>query len=131
MKGSPHRLAFYKQLGENIRKCRRGLNRSQDDLARSIGLTRTSLTNIENGRQHPPLHTFCDLLEQLDVAASELLPTRTKPSASVDVEAMAGQQVRGANELAFITTGIGMTNEEKLDGHKKKKNRSTRGDASS
>jgi transcriptional regulator with XRE-family HTH domain len=89
-------------------------------------LTRTSLTNLENGRQHPPLHTFCDLVEQLDVLASDLLPTREKSLGAVDVEAMAGQQVRGAKELAFITTGIGMTNEEKLDGDTKKKNRSTR-----
>jgi transcriptional regulator with XRE-family HTH domain len=121
MKDSPQQVAFYKQLGANIRKSRQRLELSQDDLARSIGLTRTSLTNIENGRQHPPLHTFCDLAEQLKVEISALLPSRTL-SGAVDVQEMARQQVRGENELAFISSGIGIRNEESSNGDKKEKN---------
>jgi transcriptional regulator with XRE-family HTH domain len=123
MKDSPQQVAFYKQLGANIRKNRQRLELSQDDLARSIGLTRTSLTNIENGRQHPPLHTFCDLVEQLKVDASALLPSRATPIDALDVKAMAGQQVRGENELAFISSGISFKNEEKPHGDTKKKDR--------
>jgi transcriptional regulator with XRE-family HTH domain len=131
MKDSPQQIAFYKQLGANIRKNRQRLELSQDDLARSIGLTRTSLTNIENGRQHPPLHTFCDLVEQLKVDASALLPGRATPTEALDVKAMAGQQVRGENELAFISSGISFKNEEKPHGDTKKKNRGNGGNASS
>ena len=130
MRDSQH-VAFYKQLGANIRRSRRRLELSQDDLARSIGLTRTSLTNIENGRQHPPLHTFCDLVEQLKVDAATLLPSRATPTEAVDVKAMAGQQVRGENELAFISSGIGIKNEERPHGDTKKKNRGNGRNASS
>src|SRR5258706_10596858 len=98
---SPLVAVFYKQLGANIRKNRQGLKLSQDELARSIGLTRTSLTNIEKGRQHPPLHTFCDIVEQLKVDASVLLPSRMPPTETVDVEAIAGQQIRGDDHVAF------------------------------
>jgi transcriptional regulator with XRE-family HTH domain len=131
MKDSPQQVAFYKQLGANIRKSRQQLKLSQDELARSIGLTRTSLTNIESGRQHPPLHTFCEIVEQLKVGASDLLPSRATQSETVDVKAIAGQQIRGDNELAFITAGIGMKNEERPHGNTKKKNRGNGRSASS
>jgi transcriptional regulator with XRE-family HTH domain len=129
MKDSPHQVAFYKQLGANIRKSRRRLELSQDDLARSIGLTRTSLTNIENGRQHPPLHTFCDLAEQLKVDISALLPNRSAAGA-VDLNAMAKQQVRGESELAFISSAIGIKQKETLNGDTKEKDRSDGRDTS-
>jgi transcriptional regulator with XRE-family HTH domain len=127
MRTSPERTEFYRQLGENIRKTRRSLKLSQDELARAVGLTRTSLTNIENGRQHPPLHTFCDLVEQLKVGASALLPNRVASAQAVDVEALASQQVRGKEELAFIATGIGVEyGGGQADGYEKKKNRVAR-----
>ena len=131
MKASPQLSAFYKQLGANIRKSRQRLKLSQDELARSIGLSRTSLTNIENGRQHPPLHTFCELVEQLKVGASDLLPSSAMSSETVDVKAIGGQQIRGADELAFITAGIGTKNEERSHGNTKKKNRGNGGNAAS
>jgi len=123
MKDSPQQAAFYQQLGSNIRKYRTRLKLSQDALAKAIGLTRTSLTNIENGRQHPPLHTFCEIVEQLKVEASEVLPSRPAATGTVDVKAMAGEQVRGENELAFIATGIGIKKKERPHGDAQKKNR--------
>jgi len=122
MKHSPEYGDFYKQLGANIRKNRRALGRSQDELARAIGLTRTSLTNIENGRQHPPLHTFCDIAEQLKIDPSALLPVREAPVQTRDFMAVAEKQVRGDNELNFITAGIGIK-KDSLHDHTKKKNR--------
>jgi transcriptional regulator with XRE-family HTH domain len=103
----PQNSAFYQQLGENIRKCRKRRKLSQDALAKLVGLTRTSLTNIESGRQHPPLHTFCEIVEQLKVDISELLPPRPTPRAPIDLKKLAGTQVRGEDELAFIQTAIG------------------------
>jgi transcriptional regulator with XRE-family HTH domain len=129
MKDSPEHSEFYKQLGANIRKNRLALGRSQDELARGIGLTRTSLTNIENGRQHPPLHTFCDIAEQLKIDPSALLPVRAAPVQTPDFMAVAEKQVRGDNELSFITAGIGIKNEDKPHDHAKKKNRDTGSEA--
>src|SRR5262245_10169498 len=128
MKDGPEQIAFYQQLGANIRARRKRLNLSQDALAQLIGLTRTSLTNIENGRQHPPLHTFCEIAEQLKVDAAALLPRRAAELEVIDVKAMAGQQIRGEKELAFITTGIGIK-EEDPNGDTKTKDRSDGADS--
>lgn len=105
-KETPQHAAFYKELGENIRKLRRKRDLSQEKLADLVGLTRTSLTNIEKGRQHPPLHTFCDLVDQLKVDFSDLLPRPETIKVPVDLEALAGKQVRGEKELEFIRTTI-------------------------
>lgn len=112
-KETSQQLEFYRQLGDNIRKCRKGRNLSQERLAALVGLTRTSLTNIEKGRQHPPLHTFCEILEQLNsfmkVDAADLLPRPAVIKEHSDIKTLAeltGQQVRGANELAFIEAAI-------------------------
>lgn len=108
MKDAPQQAVFYQKLGENIRTCRKRSNLSQDGLAKLIGLTRTSLTNIENGRQHPPLHTLCEIVEKLKVDISELLPRPLAAAETVDITAIVGNQLRGANELAFIKSGIGI-----------------------
>ncbi len=105
-KETPQQATFYKELGANIRKLRLQRELSQEELANLVGLTRTSLTNIEKGRQHPPLHTFCDLVEQLKVDFSELLPRPATIKAPSDIKALAGKQVRGNEELMFIETTI-------------------------
>lgn len=97
---------FYLQVGENIKKFRTKQKLSQDELARLIGLTRTSMTNIEKGRQHPPLHIFCEIVEHLKVELSDLLPHHAMREDSIDLKALASGQVRGARELAFIETAI-------------------------
>jgi|SRR5581483_4144781 len=129
MDESDHAI-FYQQLGANIRARRKALKLSQDSLGKMVGLTRTSLTNIENGRQHPPLHTFCEIVEQLKVGVTDLLPSRKPALAAIDANAIAAPQVRDQSELAFIVSGIGLKQEENANGDKKKKNRSARTGAS-
>ena len=122
MKNAAQQEIFYRQLGTNIRECRNRLNLSQDALGRLIGMTRTSLTNIESGRQHPPLHTFCEIAEQLKVDVLELLP-RPLALAESDsqVKAMVRLQIHAASERTFIETGIGIK-EKKPHANSKKKN---------
>ncbi|MEO8630212.1 MAG: helix-turn-helix transcriptional regulator [Betaproteobacteria bacterium] len=106
MKDTRQQAAFYRQLGQNIRTVRKRSKLSQDGLAQLVGLTRTSLTNIENGRQHPPLHTLCEIVEKLKVDISELLPRPIASGEAIDVAVMIGDQLRGEDELAFIKSGI-------------------------
>ena len=46
----------YRMLGAAIQRTRDALGWTQDDLAQRVGLTRTSITNIEAGRQRVLLH---------------------------------------------------------------------------
>lgn len=87
-------------------------------------MTRTSLTNIESGRQHPPLHTFCEIVEQLKVDVSELLPQPLLwAEPDNQVKAMVWQQSHAENERTFIETGIGIKEERPNADPKKKDSR--------
>ena len=70
---------LYGRLGEHVRSLRRRKGLTQAELARRLDPTgdklgRTSVANIEAGRQRIALHTFIDLAMALDVAPEELLP---------------------------------------------------------
>lgn len=47
---------------------------TQEKLGRLVGLSRTSITNIEKGRQHVSLHHLFALAEALKVSPEALLP---------------------------------------------------------
>lgn len=47
---------------------------SQEDLALALGLSRTSITNIERGRQPIQLHTLYKIADVLGVEPTVLLP---------------------------------------------------------
>lgn len=68
---------FYKELGGLIRDRRKAVGLSQETLARHVGLSRTSITNIECGRQQVALHLLCDLASFLQTDPAALLPSRS------------------------------------------------------
>ena len=71
--------AFYKEVGRRIREARRRRKPAltQDGLARLVGLTRTSITNIEQGRQKCLIYTLSEIATALQVEPASLLPIAT------------------------------------------------------
>jgi transcriptional regulator with XRE-family HTH domain len=67
-------LQVYRVVGERIRDERKRQNITQDELAKEIGLTRTSITNVENGRQKLLLHTLFQIADYLGTSPVRLLP---------------------------------------------------------
>jgi transcriptional regulator with XRE-family HTH domain len=68
--------AVYRAFGNLlrvVRKQQRGL--SQEKLGRLVGLSRTSITNIEKGRHHIALHQLLTLARVLKVRPEALLPS--------------------------------------------------------
>jgi len=65
---------FYPEFGRRVRLARRRAHLSQDALGRLTGMNRTSITNIEAGRQRIPLHLLVSFATALDVEPMELLP---------------------------------------------------------
>lgn len=47
---------------------------TQEKLGKIVGLSRTSITNIEQGRQHVPLHHLFSIANALKVPPAALLP---------------------------------------------------------
>lgn len=68
--------AFYEEVGRRIRHARKRREPplTQEGLAKLVTLTRTSITNVEKGRQRLLLHTLADIAAVLQVDASTLLP---------------------------------------------------------
>ncbi len=66
--------AFYTEVGRRVRKARDERGLTQEALATLVSLTRTSITNIEKGRQKLLAHTVMDLAAALKVTPSTLLP---------------------------------------------------------
>jgi transcriptional regulator with XRE-family HTH domain len=64
---------FYLKLGDSIRSRREELRLTQAELGESLGLSRTSVTNIERGRQRLLIDQFQRVCKALDVPADALL----------------------------------------------------------
>ena len=70
---------FYSEFGRRVRLARRRAHLSQNALGRLTGMNRTSVTNIEAGRQRIPLHLLIAFATALDVEPTELLPGGPPP----------------------------------------------------
>lgn len=66
--------SFYLKLGSLIREKREAKGITQESLAWMVALSRTSITNIEKGRQKLLLHTFLDISSALELKPEALLP---------------------------------------------------------
>ena len=67
---------LYKEIGQRIKRQRENKNLSQEELAIKIGLTRTSITNLEAGRQNISLKTLLNISDALNIDARNFLPVR-------------------------------------------------------
>ncbi len=65
---------IYRVFGSRLRELREQASVTQEELARRVDLSRTSITNIEKGRQRILLHQFVDLAEALNVDPTALMP---------------------------------------------------------
>ncbi|HYO53268.1 XRE family transcriptional regulator [Archangium sp.] len=65
------------QLGERIAQARKRLNKTQDQLARSIGVARTTLVAMEKGERRPTNAELLKLAQELSTSLNELLREHT------------------------------------------------------
>jgi transcriptional regulator with XRE-family HTH domain len=72
------RSALYTDVGSRIRDQRQRRKVSQETLADLVGLTRTSIVNIEKGRHQVLLHTLLQIAEALDTKPTRLIPDLSK-----------------------------------------------------
>lgn len=72
--------SFYASIGRNVRSARVAAAVSQENLAQRVGLTRSSIANLEAGRQRVALHLFFLIADALNKDACELIPSeRSRP----------------------------------------------------
>ena len=69
--------SFYTALGRNIRQSRTRAGLTQSALAEVIGMTRTSITNIEQGRQPVYVDVLVQIARATDTSCEKLLSDTT------------------------------------------------------
>ena len=89
--------AFYEDFGDLVRRVRGAM--SQAALGRRVGMSRGSISNIEAGRQHVPLHVLPRLAVALGANPMDLLP-QLDLTHDVDVTGLA------ADERHFVANVI-------------------------
>ena len=100
---------FYQRFGQNLHRARRVAGLSQADLGVAIKLTRTSISNIEKGRQKVLLHTFAEMLHVLNLQPGELLPDARTRFAPLPP----GLNSLPHDEQDFVNRGLGRLGKEK------------------
>ena len=66
---------IYRGVGRKLRQTRENQHLTQDSLAQRLGISRTSMVNIEAGRQRAPLHLLWQIAELLETKLTLLIPT--------------------------------------------------------
>ncbi|MEK3698027.1 MULTISPECIES: helix-turn-helix domain-containing protein [unclassified Paenibacillus] len=65
---------IYGEIGRRIREAREENKLTQEDLGKLVNLTRTSITNIERGKQKIPIDSLYYFAKILNVNVFSLLP---------------------------------------------------------
>ena len=68
---------LYNLIGEGVKQQRIRVGMTQVQLADAVGVLRTSIANIEAGRQKLPLHLLYKLCMELGVEVADILPNNT------------------------------------------------------
>jgi transcriptional regulator with XRE-family HTH domain len=69
---------LYRLIGERIRDRRGDIKLSQEKLALQLNMSRTSIVNIEAGRQRAPVHVLWQIAEKLRTDLGLLIPKATE-----------------------------------------------------
>lgn len=93
---------LYLEVGVRVRRRREALRITQDALAITVGLSRSSIANIERGQQHAPVHVLLWLAEALRVDVGTLLPTHDELVALTS----AGRDVKKQVSIGGESTGL-------------------------
>lgn len=98
---------LYELVGQRIQTLRRERGFTQSQLADAVSMTRTSITNLEHGRQGVVLQTLYDLAEALKVEPADLLPSMSelhlplsrKPKATTEADGLKDFERRWVESL--------------------------------
>ncbi|SFE52334.1 helix-turn-helix domain-containing protein [Spirosoma endophyticum] len=75
---------LFQALGKKIKSHRNNAMVNQVHFASQIGLSRTSLVNIEQGRQQPSVILLWRIAEALNIEMKELIPSRVEVEATTN-----------------------------------------------
>ena len=90
---------LYREIGRKIAAAREG-KLTQLDLARSVGMSRPAIANIERGEQQVYAHQLLAIAERLSLGLNDLLPSAAyRPMSKADVS-VSGDKLNRSQERA-------------------------------
>lgn len=66
---------LYQTIGQKLKAVRKNNQQTQAGMAEILGLERTSVTNIERGKQRPGIHVLYRCCEYFEIPIAEFLPS--------------------------------------------------------
>lgn len=106
MPNHPLTRRLYLELGVRVRRRREALEMTQEALATAVGVSRSSIANIERGQHHAPVHVLLGLAEALKVDMGDLLPTHAELVALVDASRDVPKLVNIAGESSLMPAEV-------------------------
>jgi transcriptional regulator with XRE-family HTH domain len=98
---------LYAEIGARVRSARKQHGWNQVDLAHAVGLTRSSIANIEAGRQRALVHVVVLAAHALGVPVETLLPLGSELDNTAILRAPALDLEGQSNSTHdFVTTAI-------------------------
>lgn len=109
--------SFYREFGKKLAEARKNANVTQEALSKALGLSRTSIVNIEKGRQPVQLHLAAKMALSLGTSMLKLVPDPSLTSKPVATEKVSvpnrpwvqrillGRHFEGENNAAKIFSG--------------------------
>lgn len=110
---------FYVELGSRIRQARLELHLTQEQLAEMLSLNRTSITNIEKGKQKILAHTLVDLAEKLQTFVINLLPKKQQKTKAATADSLLPED-SSPGEREFLEMVLKQAKRGKENARKKK-----------
>jgi transcriptional regulator with XRE-family HTH domain len=106
---------LYQILGQKIKFRREELNMNQNELGDKANIGRASISNIEQGRQKPPLSVIYRICHELDVDVHAILPTYK------EIEEQTNQVENGSLKQYYDQYNLDYKTKELIDNLFKKK----------
>lgn len=121
MAANDERNEINTRFGQLLSRRRKKAGVSQEKLAKILGLTRTSVTNIESGRQPIQLHTLYAIADAIGVNPTDLMPNVSKypnkiiPSNERERVHLESLSVATSHWLAKLSSEITSSNETETE----------------
>lgn len=100
--GLPVERQLLAQLGERLRRARKSRALSSVELARQVGISRTTLGAVESGDPSPAFGTYVRVLSALGMVADLALVATSQPATDVESEPVAPMDLHRAQDVQSL-----------------------------
>jgi len=95
------------RLGKRICDIRKSHGLTQEEFANMFSVTRQAVSNWENDKAYPDLHTLVEISNQFNITLDVLLKEDERMIESIDKERISGREIERERTIIDSFTGAG------------------------